>query len=163
MPTIDATKSGIGANSYVTVAAADTFFDELYLATEWSEQSENDKIRILITASRKLDTLPLTCSRYSEDQALMFPLNVGTDDVPEEGGWSEVQEATFHQALHHLRYGETLMEPQEQAIQALNSRSPGKMSMVKSVAGFNEWNSYSPESLRMLADWLSFGMSVARG
>lgn len=55
MPTIDATVGGEHANSYITLDAADTFFDERVGSTAWAEASEDDRKRALIQATRILD------------------------------------------------------------------------------------------------------------
>lgn len=57
MPTIDATVGGANANSYETLAEANTYFDErLPLPTAWVA-SGDQSIRALIMATRVLDSM----------------------------------------------------------------------------------------------------------
>jgi hypothetical protein len=82
MATIDATIGGTAANSYVTVAEADTYFDGRLYATAWTEDAtEDDKIKALITATDRLDREDYYGYRWEEDQRLKWPRSgVATDD-----------------------------------------------------------------------------------
>lgn len=79
--TIDETVGGENANSYVTLAEADAFFEEQALSTAWDAAADDDKNRALISATRRLDQedfrgVPvnsLTGKASSDTQALQWP------------------------------------------------------------------------------------------
>jgi hypothetical protein len=56
-PTLIATPGALTANSYCTVAEADTYNDERLFTTDWTGASTADKTVALIWATRQLDTL----------------------------------------------------------------------------------------------------------
>lgn len=57
MPTVDATPGSITANSYVTVAEANSYFDGSYGRPLWTAASEDEKASLVISASRYLDQM----------------------------------------------------------------------------------------------------------
>lgn len=79
--TIDATVGGSTANSYVTLAEADAFFEEQPLSTAWDDATDDQKNRALIAATRRLDqevyvgspASPLTGTSGGTTQALQWP------------------------------------------------------------------------------------------
>lgn len=74
MPTLNATAKSASANSYVTVADADTYHDERLHNSEWSSASTDDKERALIWSTELLEANFLWYGyRYSEEQALDWP------------------------------------------------------------------------------------------
>ena len=84
------------ANSYVTVAEADAYFDERANASLWSTSTEKESL--LITASRLLDwQLKFKGSKTSELQSMSFPRSdielssgyiVPSDSIPTELKWA---------------------------------------------------------------------------
>lgn len=103
-PTLIATAKDPSANSYTTVAEADTFLDsQLYTGT-WAAANANDKARALIMATRYLDQLmDWKGAIRTITQALRFPrsglvtadgINITYDDVPDF-----MKQATAHMAL----------------------------------------------------------------
>jgi len=76
MPTLDATVGGASANSYATVAEADSYFDERLNSSDWDNASADNKKRALIMATRRLDQEPFEGVKTDldpEDQALEWP------------------------------------------------------------------------------------------
>lgn len=73
MPTLVATAGAADANSYVTVAAADTRLAESLGYATWAALATDDKERALIAATRELDTLPWVGWRYTNTQSLSWP------------------------------------------------------------------------------------------
>ena len=71
--TIDATIKGANANSYVTLAEADAYFETVPSSTNWDNKSNDNKNRALISATRWIDTLVYYGDRCDDDQALKFP------------------------------------------------------------------------------------------
>ena len=71
--TIDATIKGANANSYVTLAEADAYFETVPSSTQWDNKSDDKKNRALISATRWIDTFVYYGDRCDDDQALKFP------------------------------------------------------------------------------------------
>lgn len=70
---IDATLSGASANSYVTLAAADTYFETVPESSTWINKSNDTKNRALISATRWIDALSFYGDRCTTTQALKWP------------------------------------------------------------------------------------------
>jgi hypothetical protein len=70
---IDATLGGASANSYVTLADADAYFDTTPDSTNWDNKTTDQKNRALISATRWIDALSFYGDRCSETQALKWP------------------------------------------------------------------------------------------
>lgn len=106
MPTLTATIGSTSANSYVTVAQADTYFDERLNATPWTGASTDDKERALIMATRRLDQEKFQGIKVAESQALDWPRYWATDDDGEEYESNEIpqpiKDATCELALRLL-------------------------------------------------------------
>lgn len=112
--TIDATTGGATANSYLTIAAADTIADTLLGTLAWSSATTDQKTRALITATRGLDTLNWIGSRTSTTQALDWPrtdascdgLDYADNAIP-----APIQNATFDLANALLSDSTLLQSP----------------------------------------------------
>jgi hypothetical protein len=70
---IDATTGGAAANSYLTIAAADTIVESMLGTVTWSTATTDQKTRALITATRGLNTLTWIGTRTTDTQALDWP------------------------------------------------------------------------------------------
>jgi len=82
-PTLIATPGATTANSYCTVAEADTYHDERLFSTDWTGASTADKTVALIWATRQLDRLYAWEHFPTDDtQALLWPRS-GIVDVDE--------------------------------------------------------------------------------
>ena len=71
--TIDATIKGENANSYVTLTEANDYFDTSPDSSTWTNKTDDQKKRSLISATRWIDTFVYQGDRCDEDQALKFP------------------------------------------------------------------------------------------
>ena len=71
--TIIATLKSENANSYVTLAEADAYFETVPSSTQWDNKQDDKKNRALIAATRWIDTLVFYGDRCDDDQALKFP------------------------------------------------------------------------------------------
>lgn len=97
-PTIVATAGASNANSYLTVAGADSIANGMIGTLAWSSASNDEKARALITATNGLETLSWAGNRASSTQALSWPRTnascghktVSSDEIPRE-----VELATF--------------------------------------------------------------------
>ena len=111
----------VGQNSYVTVEEADAFFADKFFAdtSPWAEATSEEKEKALITATRRIDALPLVGAPADPIQALAFPRAFATRegvrhnwDEPEPGVYVEtgvlpnVKRACMEEALATLAGGE---------------------------------------------------------
>ena len=80
--TIHATLKSENANSYVTLAEANTYFETVPDSTTWDNKSDDQKNRSLIAATRWIDSFVFFGDRCDHGQALKFPRNnYQVDDV----------------------------------------------------------------------------------
>ncbi|ADD94409.1 hypothetical protein [uncultured phage MedDCM-OCT-S05-C353] len=73
--TIDATLKSATANSFVTLAEADAYFETVPSSTNWDDKTDDQKNRALISATRWIDTLNFYGERCDNGQALSWPRN----------------------------------------------------------------------------------------
>ena len=73
--TIDATIKGSSANSYVTLAEANTYFETVPDSSTWTNKTDDQKNRSLIAATRWIDSFVFYGDRCDDGQALKFPRN----------------------------------------------------------------------------------------
>ena len=71
--TITATLSSATANSYVTLAEANSYFETVPDSSTWTNKTDDQKNRSLIAATRWIDTFVFQGDRCDENQALKFP------------------------------------------------------------------------------------------
>jgi hypothetical protein len=80
--TIVATLKSATANSYVTLAEANTYFETVPDSTTWDNKTDDQKNRALISATRWIDSLNFYGDRCDDGQALRWPRNnYHVDDV----------------------------------------------------------------------------------
>ena len=70
---IDATLSGASANSYVTLAATNAYFETVPDSSTWTDKTDDAKNRAIISATRWIDALSFYGDRCTETQALKWP------------------------------------------------------------------------------------------
>jgi len=70
---IVATLSGASANSYVTLAEANTYFETVPNSSTWTDKTDDQKNRALISATRWIDALSFYGDRCTTTQALKWP------------------------------------------------------------------------------------------
>ena len=73
--TINATLKSATANSFVTLAEADAYFETVPDSTQWDNKQDDKKNRALISATRWIDTLVFYGDRCDSSQALSWPRN----------------------------------------------------------------------------------------
>lgn len=159
MPTVDATKSGASANAYMDDVDSLDYIDEMYGTEEWALLGEDDRERLLITATRMIDRLTITYDKADPAQALKFPItnpSDGTDD-----GWAAVQEATMLQALYLMNNHDAIQEAQNIGIQGVKSESLSSVS--KTTTGYNMFRRWHPDVLRILAKYIDMEFKTYRG
>ena len=80
--TIIATLKSATANSYVTLAEANTYFETVPDSSTWDNKTDDQKNRALISATRWIDSLNFYGDRCDDGQALKWPRNnYHVDDV----------------------------------------------------------------------------------
>ena len=71
--TINATIKSETANSYVTLTEANRYFETVPDSSTWTDKTDDQKNRALISATRWIDTFVYQGDRCDENQALKFP------------------------------------------------------------------------------------------
>jgi hypothetical protein len=71
--TIDATVGGATANSYVTLASANSYMEGRLNATTWDDATDDEKNRALVEATHELEVQPWDGTRVTTTQALAWP------------------------------------------------------------------------------------------
>lgn len=88
----------VGTNSYISVADANTYFEDRLDADEWINADDTVKAKALITATRSIDREPLIGKKYSDDQTLQFPRLTDGASIPQI-----VKDACCEEALFLLQ------------------------------------------------------------
>ena len=73
--TINATVKDANANSYVTLTEANTYFETVTDYSTWTNKTDDQKNRALISATRWIDSFVYYGDRCDDGQALKFPRN----------------------------------------------------------------------------------------
>ena len=60
-------------NSFVTLEDAQTYFEERYDSNDWFALEEEDKEKLLITASKKINTFDFVGEPLEDNQPMAFP------------------------------------------------------------------------------------------
>lgn len=149
------------ADSYASTSDADDYLDNLYGATEWANILDDDKERLLKTATRIIDKMPIKYEKTVATQALKYPCH-NLDDLSGAvgNGLKQAKEACILQAFFLLGSNDAINEALNQSIQGV--RSEGLSSMSKSVAGFNSMRKYHPDVLNILAKFVDYCFSFRR-
>ncbi len=142
MPTLVATAGATNANSYLSVAGADSIADSMVGTLAWSSATEANKIKALITATNGLETLKWTGSRSSTTQALAWPRKeascgdktIGDDEIPRE-----LELATFD--LANALLGDPTLLRSSSSKEALVTGIPNRdLKRIKLDVMEIEWN-----------------------
>ena len=73
--TINATVKDANANSYVTLTESNTYFETVPDSSTWTNKTDDQKNRALISATRWIDSFVYYGDRCDDGQALKFPRN----------------------------------------------------------------------------------------
>ena len=60
-------------NSFVTLEEAENYFEERYDSDVWFKQKEEDKEKLLISASKKINTFDFVGEPLEDNQPMAFP------------------------------------------------------------------------------------------
>lgn len=159
MINIIATPKSASANSYVTLTEADAYCNTLYLAEDWGMLSNDDKCRLIITATTDIDSLPYAYEPASTIQALRLPVLI--DNV--ESGLDIAKKACLLQAWYLYNNVEIVQSAISESIQNIETQSIGKISTNKSSSGFNFLSKYDGTALRLLSPLITMSNRSYRG
>jgi len=160
---LDATVGTATANSYVTVAEANSYFADRAHSSAWVTATNKDQL--LMSASRMLDwMLNFNGSRIYSTQVMQFP-RIGVIkrdgvEVPETIIPQEVKFAVFELALSSVKKDRTV----ESALAGIESLEAGPLAIKTSKGYENPSPRVIPDYIRqILVDFIvSSGMSVVR-
>lgn len=93
MPTLDATVGGADANTYITLANANTYFDERLYVDDWTDASDDDKSRALIMAARRFNQCDWQGAKSASSQALAWPRQDTFDEDGNQYASDEIPQA----------------------------------------------------------------------
>lgn len=112
--TIVATAGSASANSYVTLAEADTYMEARLNATLWDAATDDSCNRALVEATREIDVLSYLGKRTSDTQALSWPRDFAVNpDDPNADYYdttvvpTRVKDATCELAFQFIKAGTT--------------------------------------------------------
>lgn len=77
--TLTATAGSASANTYVTLADAETYMETLYYKDSWTGKTDEQKKGAIVQACRLLDTLAWKGIKAADTQALEWPRSNVTD------------------------------------------------------------------------------------
>ncbi len=154
--TLVSTVAGATANSYLTVADADGFAQDLGLGPSdaaWLVASNSDKEKALIRATSEVDAyLKIAGSHWADGQALLFPRAIDADNTNTPFILTNVELATYAQAVHVLRNAEQLDNADSRRARGLISFSDddGSGSVISNRDDFGTMSSRAIHYLRAL-------------
>lgn len=165
--TIDATPGGAEANSYVTLTQADEYFQDDYdFSSDWSGLPDQDKSRLLITATRMLDGLNYKGRRYDyfTPQALKFPRVIGAeilslDQAGELAAPRSVRRAVCEQA-RQVYQGGSAGGAEDLAFMGVESFRLDKIAL--SITGGQRTRGLCPAASRLLAPFVVHSVELRR-
>lgn len=158
MANFNATKGSASANSYVTTSEADDFFEYAYGSEDWFDISDDDKEKLLVSATRMIDQLKPKYSKAEDSQSLIFPCESNDEDLGD--GYDQAKQACIIQALYLYRNNDAIQEAKVGALSGVKSESLGKVS--KSVTGFNSVFSIDPAAQQLIAPYVDRSLKVTR-
>lgn len=150
MPSIDATWKGEFSNSYVTLSETDDYIDNIYGTDDWFQTDEDDRLRLIITATEYLNELPYNLESFSGTQSLVFPLIKDDEEIGEE----EIKKATILQSYYLSRNIETIEDAINENINNIKTQNLGSVQITKSRVGLNPMANYSGKALKQLSEYL---------
>ena len=133
---IVATPGASTANSYVTLAEAETFVLEFLNTTTWAAATNATKNAALVEATHDIDCLSLIGTpdgeQYDEEasdyQPLHFPTTDDFDDTDTAYIPDDVKRATVVQAMYLIRAGEAEQASQDIMAQGIVNQNLGRLS-----------------------------------
>lgn len=151
MAIFDATKGGPAANAYATIDEADEYFELDYTAQDWAALEDEQKEKLLVTASRQIDWMQAKYNKLDTSQALKFPMTTNQPDIGD--GFAQAREASIRQAFYLFQYQEDIEQARTGMIQGVKSESLGQMQ--RTITGFNPFSFWAPGVLQILSPFVT--------
>jgi hypothetical protein len=104
----------VGTNSYIDVDEAQAYFDNRLYSDAWTNASQEDKSKALITASSRIDNVPVMGIKKIYSQPLEFPRYFETDVS------QNVKNAVCEEALALLKGVSKRIELQRQGVKSFS-------------------------------------------
>lgn len=130
--------------TYVTVSEANDYFAAAF-NSEWSEVSETDKPKLLVTATRFIDKKNYQGEKVDEEQHLKFPRIIADEQTDEE----LVMEACCELAMSLYLDGEG------SSISGINMKNVQSVSLGDSSISFKEGANLEIDQDAIIDDYLS--------
>ena len=160
MPTdINSTKGSALSNSYLSLDDAEVIFDNIYGAEDWMTLSEDDRIKLLLTATEQIDYITKSNLKAQTLQALNFPMIINNEEV----GYNEARRCCAIQALYIYENNDSIKSAVEESIQNIKTQNFGKVQTTKSSSGVNFFKRYDPKVIKLLALYLDGDAEIFRG
>jgi len=163
---LDATVAGVDANSYVTLAVADQYFEDRPSSADWVASTDTAKTQCLLAACRDISKLNYAGVMYDETtpQNLPFPRSTDLDVDGDVLLFDAVKEAQMEQAFYLCVM--SLSEVQDIAKRGVESHSIGDVSvkynggaMAAATGNFG----LCMTAMGLLRGWISTRIEVRRG
>lgn len=148
---IVATAGAADANSFVTIAEADSYFAARFGSAAWDALSPGDKEKALLHSGRDLQSARYKGQKKTSTQALHFPRYEDVE-IPSRIKWGQCEQA-LHLAQNASTGGRT--KAQQLAAQGVRSFRLGDHSQTfDPVSGFQQV--FAASALQYLAPFLEF-------
>lgn len=150
-------KDNISANSYASLFEADAYMEDMYDDGGWSSLDDEQKARLLLTATKMIDKLNVVYDKVVAERKLKFPVKGQTVD-----GYDLAKEACLIQALYLYKYDNQLDYATRGSITGITNEAYSETS-VNRKPSFNPLKKYSSEVYKILADYISLSVTISRG
>ena len=130
--------------TYATVSEANDYFAAAF-ESEWSEVSETDKPKLLVTATRLIDKKNYQGKKVDEDQHLKFPRIIADEQTDDE----LVMEACCELAMSLYFDGDS------SSINDINMKSVQSVSLGDSSISFKDGANLESDQDAIIDDYLS--------
>lgn len=142
----------LNKNSFITKEDADIYFDERYDSKIWQDTDDETKEKLLITASRKINSFDYTGEKADETQPMEFPRNYGTPQ--------DIKDAVCEEAISMLSQENNVHKKNQE--NNISSISLGAGSV--SYSGFQktavEKEIISHTALYLISKWMKKGYAM---
>ena len=150
-------KDNVAANSYASLFEADSYMEDMYDDGGWSSIDDEQKMRLLLTATKMIDKLNVVFDRVIPERKLKFPVKGIQVD-----GYDLAKEACILQALYLYKYDSQLDYAMRNTITGITNEAYSETS-VNRKPSFNSMKRYSSEVYKILADYISLSVTISRG
>lgn len=139
-------------NSFITLEDAQNYFDERYDSEEWLNLDEKNQEKLLITASKKINSFDFIGSPLEENQPMAFPRNF---DMPQD-----IKDAVCEEAICLINKSQNVHYKNQQ--DNITSISLGAGSVSYGTSSFSEETKQliSSTALYLIKKWIKKGYNT---